>query len=65
MLKKRNGQDYKAESVFNCYASLARYLKSESVIQPCKLWDDYKFPKAIQTLDGKMKSLQIKGLGEI
>jgi len=63
-LKKQNGENYKAESVYNCYASLARYLKEESVIKPCKIWDQYSFPLAIKTLDGKMKQLQLQGLGE-
>ena len=63
-LKKLNGENYKAESVYNCYASLARYLKEESVIKPCKIWDQYSFSLAIKTLDGKMKQLQIQRLGE-
>ncbi|RGB32978.1 hypothetical protein C1646_669722 [Rhizophagus diaphanus] len=44
-------KNYKAESVYNCYASLARYLKEESVIKACKIWDQYSFPLAIKTLD--------------
>ncbi|GES81052.1 zinc finger MYM-type protein 2-like [Rhizophagus clarus] len=63
-LKKLNGEEYKAESIYNCYASLARYLKEESVIKPCKIWDQYSFPLAIKTLDGKMKQLQLQRLGE-
>ena len=54
-LKKLNGEDYKAESIYNCYASLARYLKEESVIKPCKIWDQYSFPLAIKTLDGMQR----------
>ncbi|CAG8522478.1 20574_t:CDS:2 [Cetraspora pellucida] len=54
----------KAESIHNCYASLARYLKEHSTIKPCNIWDSYKFGKALRILDGKMKKLQKKGLGE-
>ncbi|CAI2192330.1 13906_t:CDS:2, partial [Funneliformis geosporum] len=63
-LKKLNGENYKAESVYNCYASLARYLKKESIFRPYKIWDQYTFLLAIKILDGKMKQLQIQGLEE-
>lgn len=64
-LKRIDEKEYKAESIHNCYASLARYLKENSVIKPCNLWDSYKFGKALRTLDGKMKKLQKEGFGEI
>ncbi|CAG8750713.1 9423_t:CDS:2, partial [Cetraspora pellucida] len=32
-----DGKDYKAESVHNCYASIAQHLKDYSEIEPCKL----------------------------
>ncbi|CAG8701908.1 4484_t:CDS:2 [Cetraspora pellucida] len=63
-LKRIDGNEYKAESIHNCYASLARYLKEHSTIKPCNIWDSYKFEKALRILDGKMKKLQKKGLGE-
>ena len=63
-LKKEDGSDYKVESVHNCYSALNRYLKEHSVLQPVKIWDRYKFPRALRTLDGKMRILQSKGLGD-
>src|SRR5260363_368785 len=54
-LKHLDGNDYKAESIHNCYASIARYLKEHSKIKPVKLWDSYYFSKALRTIDGKMK----------
>ena len=36
-LKRLDGNDYKAESIHNCYASIARHLKENSEIKPCKL----------------------------
>jgi hypothetical protein len=63
-LQKEDGSDYKVESVHNCYSALNRYLKEHSVLQPIKIWDRYKFPHALRTLDGKMRILQSKGLGD-
>ncbi|POG78695.1 hypothetical protein GLOIN_2v1472819 [Rhizophagus irregularis DAOM 181602=DAOM 197198] len=63
-LKKEDGSNYKVESVHNCYSALNRYLKEHSVLQPIKIWDRYKFPHALRTLDGKMRILQDKGLGD-
>jgi hypothetical protein len=63
-LKKEDGTDYKVESVHNCYSALNRYLKEHSVIQPIKIWDRYRFPRALRTLDGKMRILQSQGLGD-
>lgn len=63
-LKKNDGTDYKVESVHNCYSAINRYLKEHSVLQPIKIWDRYKFPRALRTLDGKMRILQDKGLGD-
>ncbi|CAG8681396.1 138_t:CDS:2, partial [Racocetra fulgida] len=54
--------DYKAESVHNCYASIAHYLKENSEIKPCKLWDFNHFEKMSRMLDDKMKKLQNAGL---
>ena len=63
-LQKEDGSDYKVESVHNCYSALNRYLKEHSILQPIKIWDCYKFPHALRTLDGKMRILQSKGLGD-
>ena len=56
-LQKEDGSDYKVESVHNCYSALNRYLKEHSILQPIKIWDRYKFPHALHTLDGKMRIL--------
>ncbi|CAG8462250.1 7961_t:CDS:2 [Funneliformis caledonium] len=63
-LKKNDGTDYKVESIRNCYSAINRYLREHRVIQPIKIWDRYKFPHALRTLDGKMRMLQDKGLGD-
>ncbi|CAG8745511.1 14482_t:CDS:2, partial [Acaulospora morrowiae] len=63
-LQKEDGSDYKVESVHNCYSAINRYLRDYSVIQPIKIWDPYRFPRALRTLDGKMRILQDKGLGD-
>src|SRR6266496_3954659 len=63
-LKKNDGTDYKVESIHNCYSAINRYLKEHSILQPVKIWDRYKFPHALRTLDGKMRILQSKGLGD-
>ncbi|CAB4387021.1 unnamed protein product [Rhizophagus irregularis] len=63
-LEKEDGSNYKVESVHNCYSALNRYLKEHSVLQPIKIWDRYKFPHALHTLDGKMRILQDEGLGD-
>src|SRR5688572_705525 len=62
-LKKKNGEQYKAESLFAGYSSIVRYLKEASILQPCNLWDKYRFHEALKTLDGKMKLLQKAGYG--
>ncbi|CAI2187466.1 5478_t:CDS:2 [Funneliformis geosporum] len=63
-LMKHINQYDTSESVYNYYASLARYLKEEFIIRLCKIWDQYTFPLVIKTLDDKMKQLQIQGLGK-
>src|SRR3984957_1035977 len=63
-LKKEDGIDYKVESIHNCYSALNRYLKEHSILQPIKIWDHYRFPRALRTLDKKMRILQSKGLGD-
>ncbi|CAG8780865.1 20727_t:CDS:1, partial [Gigaspora rosea] len=54
--------DYKAESIYNLYASIAHYLIENSEIRPCKLWDSYCFGKMLRKFDEKMKQIQNAGL---
>ena len=63
-MQKEDGSDYKVESIHNCYSALNRYLKEYSILQPIKIWDCYKFLCTLCTLDGKMRILQNKGLGD-
>ena len=48
-LQKEDGTDYKVESVHNCYSAINRYLKEHSALQQIKIWDRYKFPRALHT----------------
>lgn len=64
-LKRKDGTPFKVESVHNCYAALARYLREHSAIgSGVRLWDKYYFPKALKCLDGKMRLLQMDGYGD-
>ncbi|CAG8836698.1 15028_t:CDS:1, partial [Cetraspora pellucida] len=49
---------FKVESVYNCYAALARYLHKNSAMNNVRLWDKYSFSRTFRCLDEKMKSLQ-------
>lgn len=64
-LTKKDGMPFKVESIHNCYAALARYLRENSAIEGgVRIWDKYSFPRALRCLDGKMKSLQNAGYGD-
>ncbi|CAG8807954.1 1408_t:CDS:2, partial [Cetraspora pellucida] len=64
-LKRKDGTPFKVESVYNCYAALAHYLREHNAIgsRVC-LWDKYYFPKALKCLDRKMRLLQMDGYGD-
>ena len=64
-MKKRDGTEYKALSIRQAVDGINRYLTEFSIIQGINLRDNHQFPVLARVLDGKMKELQDKGLGEI
>ncbi|CAG8731147.1 21085_t:CDS:2 [Cetraspora pellucida] len=64
-LTKKDGTPFKVESIHNCYAALARYLRENSAVEGgIRIWDKYSFPRALRCLDSKMKSLQNNSYGD-
>ncbi|CAG8760236.1 13660_t:CDS:1, partial [Cetraspora pellucida] len=62
-LKKKDGTPFKVKLVHNCYTAFANYLHKNSAMNNVQLWNKYSFPRALQCLDEKIKSLQNAGYG--
>ncbi|CAG8617149.1 10847_t:CDS:1 [Funneliformis mosseae] len=64
-MKKKDRSEYKALSIRQAVDRINRYLIEFSTIYGINLHDHHQFPILTKVLDGKMKKLQDKGLGEI
>ncbi|GES72739.1 hypothetical protein GLOIN_2v1784543 [Rhizophagus clarus] len=61
----KDGTECKALSIKQAIGGINRYLIEFSIIHGINLRDHHQFPVLARVLDGKMKDLQDKGLGEI
>ncbi|CAG8803362.1 5891_t:CDS:1, partial [Racocetra persica] len=63
-MTKKDGEEYKAKSIQQAVDRINRYLVKYGFIQGLNLHDKYQFPNLYDVVNGKMKDLQEKGLGE-
>jgi hypothetical protein len=62
--KKKDGMDYSVASIRSAINAFTRHLNEKSNLKPVDLLDRYKFPQLHKLLEGKVRYLSEKGLGE-
>ncbi|CAG8763370.1 12852_t:CDS:2 [Cetraspora pellucida] len=63
-MAKKDGEEYKAKTIQQAVDRINRYLVKHRSVQGLNLHDKYQFPNLHDVVNGKMKDLQEKGLGE-